>query len=119
MTITVMTILTLGVIPLMQMSVKRQKEQQLREALRQMRIAIDEFHRDTVGMPTTGWKERSEAAVSTTPKRLLILEAVYVSDARYSALIIRIDIRPTGNPRERRECDSAGAAVSAAGVFRA
>ena len=54
MTITVMTILTLGVIPLMQISVKRQKEQQLRDALRQMRIAIDEFHRDTVGMPTTG-----------------------------------------------------------------
>lgn len=54
MTITVMTILTLGVIPLMQMSVKRQKEQQLRDALRQMRIAIDEFHRDTVGMPTIG-----------------------------------------------------------------
>ena len=54
MTITVMTILTLGVIPLMQVSVKRQKEQQLREALRQMRIAIDEFHRDTVGMPTIG-----------------------------------------------------------------
>ncbi len=54
MTITVMTILTLGVIPLMKISVKRQKEQQLREALRQMRIAIDEFHRDTVGMPVTG-----------------------------------------------------------------
>jgi general secretion pathway protein G len=54
MTITVMTILTLGVIPLMKVSVKRQKEQQLRDALRQMRIAIDEFHRDTVGMPTTG-----------------------------------------------------------------
>lgn len=51
MTITVMTILTLGVIPLMKVSVKRQKEQQLRDALRQMRIAIDEFHRDTVGMP--------------------------------------------------------------------
>ena len=54
MTITVMTILTLGVIPLMKVSVKRQKEQQLRDALRQMRIAIDEFHRDTVGMPATG-----------------------------------------------------------------
>ena len=54
MTITVMTILTLGVIPLMQLSVKRQKEQQLRDALRQMRIAIDEFHRDTVGMQITG-----------------------------------------------------------------
>ena len=54
MALTVMTILTLGVIPLMKVSVKRQKEQQLRDALRQMRIAIDEFHRDTVGMPTVG-----------------------------------------------------------------
>src|SRR4026208_267842 len=54
MTITVMVILTLGVIPLMQVSVKRQKEQQLRDALRQMRTAIDEFHRDTVGMVCTG-----------------------------------------------------------------
>src|SRR5687767_8242629 len=54
MTITVMTILTLGVMPLVKVSVKRQKEQQLRDALRQMRIAIDEFHRDTVGMPVSG-----------------------------------------------------------------
>lgn len=53
-TITVMTILTLGVIPLVKISVKRQKEQELRDALRQMRIAIDEFHRDTVGMVCTG-----------------------------------------------------------------
>jgi len=54
MTITVMTILTLGVVPLIKVSVKRQKEQQLRDALRQMRIAVDEFHRDTVGMPVGG-----------------------------------------------------------------
>ncbi len=54
MTITVMTILTLGVIPLMKISVRRQKEQQLRDSLRQMRIAIDEFRRDTVGMPVVG-----------------------------------------------------------------
>jgi general secretion pathway protein G len=54
MTITIMTILTLGVMPLIKVSVKRQKEQQLRDALRQMRIAIDEFHRDTVGMICTG-----------------------------------------------------------------
>lgn len=50
-TITVLSILTLGVVPLMQLSVKRQKEEQLRYALRQMRMAIDEFRRDTVGMP--------------------------------------------------------------------
>src|SRR6476660_4924758 len=53
-TITVLTILTLGVIPLVKVSVRRQKEQQLRDALRQMRTAIDEFHRDTIGMVCTG-----------------------------------------------------------------
>ena len=53
-TVTVMTILTLGVMPLVKVSVKRQKEQQLRDTLRQMRIAVDEFHRDTVGMVCTG-----------------------------------------------------------------
>src|SRR5688572_29691358 len=53
-TISVMTILTLGVMPLVKMSVKRQKEQQLRETLRQIRTAIDEFHRDTMGMVCTG-----------------------------------------------------------------
>ena len=50
-TITVMTILTLGVMPLVKVSVQRQKEQRLRETLRQIRTAIDEFHRDTVNMP--------------------------------------------------------------------
>lgn len=53
-TITVLTILTIGVLPLVKISVKRQKEQQLRETLRAMRMAIDEFHRDTVNMVCTG-----------------------------------------------------------------
>ena len=53
-TITVLTILTLGVLPLVKVTVKRQREQQLRETLRQVRMAIDEFHRDTVGMVCTG-----------------------------------------------------------------
>jgi len=53
-TITVLTIMTMGVVPLLKLSVKRQKEQQLRDALREMRTAIDEFHRDTVGMNCTG-----------------------------------------------------------------
>jgi len=53
-TVTVLTILTLGILPLVKISVKRQKEQQLRDALRQMRVAIDEFHRDTIGMVCTG-----------------------------------------------------------------
>lgn len=54
MTMTIMTILTMGVIPLVKVAVRRQKEQQLHEVLRQMRTAIDEFHRDTIGMVCTG-----------------------------------------------------------------
>ena len=49
-TMTVMSVLTLAIIPIVRTSVRRQKEQRLREALREMRLAIDEFHRDTVGM---------------------------------------------------------------------
>jgi len=47
-TVGVLAILTLGVIPLIQVSVKRQKEQQLHDALRQMREAIDQFHREAL-----------------------------------------------------------------------
>ena len=47
-TITVLAILTLGTIPLVQVAVKRQEEQELREALRTMREAIDQFHREAV-----------------------------------------------------------------------
>jgi general secretion pathway protein G len=50
-TITVLTILTLGVIPLMKVSGKRQKEQQLRETLREIRTAIDQFHREALAAP--------------------------------------------------------------------
>jgi len=53
-TITVLTILTMGVLPLVKVAVRRQKEQQLRETLRQIRSSVDEFHRDTVGMVCTG-----------------------------------------------------------------
>ena len=54
MTMTVMAILAMGAIPLVKLSVRRQKEQQLRETLRSIRGAIDEFHRDTANMICTG-----------------------------------------------------------------
>jgi general secretion pathway protein G len=47
-TIAVLAVLTLGVVPLVKVSVKRQKEQRLREALREMRAAIDQFHREAL-----------------------------------------------------------------------
>jgi general secretion pathway protein G len=49
-TMTVMAVLAMGVIPLVKTAVRRQKEQQLREDLREMREAIKEFRRDTMGM---------------------------------------------------------------------
>lgn len=54
MTLMVLSVLAMGVIPLVKASVKRQREQRLREALLQMRMAIDEFKRDTVGMQCAG-----------------------------------------------------------------
>jgi general secretion pathway protein G len=48
MTLTVLTVMTLGIIPLIKVTVKRQREQRLREELRQMRTAIDQFHREAL-----------------------------------------------------------------------
>lgn len=48
-TLSVLAILVMGTIPLAQNAVKRQKELRLRESLRMMRLAIDEFKRDTIG----------------------------------------------------------------------
>jgi len=75
-TVTVLTILTMGVVPLMKLSVKRQKEQQLRDTLRQMRTAIDEFHRDTVGMPVTGiggQQQQQQQNVYTDPRSKVVI----------------------------------------------
>ena len=47
-TISVLAILTLGTVPLVQVTVQRQKEQELREDLRMMREAIDQFHREAL-----------------------------------------------------------------------
>ncbi|HEY0461946.1 MAG TPA: type II secretion system protein [Pyrinomonadaceae bacterium] len=48
-TLTVLAILVMGTIPLAQNAVKRQREIRLRESLRMIRTAIDDFKRDTLG----------------------------------------------------------------------
>ena len=56
-TMTVLAVLTMAVIPIVRTSIRREREVRLREALREIRGAIDEFHRDTVNMqcgPTGG-----------------------------------------------------------------
>jgi len=89
-TITVLTILTMGVLPLVKISVKRQKEQQLRETLRQMRIAIDEFHRDTVGMVCTG--------VALTPQQQAQQQQNTYIDPRSKVVISDCTIFGIDNP---------------------
>jgi len=53
-TLTVLAILIMGTIPLTTNAVKRQKELRLRETLRDVRNAIDEFKRDTLGACPAG-----------------------------------------------------------------
>lgn len=60
-TLGVLAILVMGTVPMAQNGVKRQREMKLREALRTMRNAIDEFKRDTYGACPMG------AVTSTNP----------------------------------------------------
>ncbi len=53
-TLAVLAILVMGTVPMAQNAVKRDKEMKLREALRMMRSAIDEFKRDTYGACAQG-----------------------------------------------------------------
>ena len=50
-TMTVLAILSMGVIPMVKTAVKRQREQQLRDSLREMREAIKQFNRDALNSP--------------------------------------------------------------------
>ena len=89
-TITVLTILTMGVLPLVKVSVKRQKEQQLRDTLRQIRMAIDEFRRDTVGMVCTG--------VALTPQQQAEQQQNTFVDPRSKVVISDCTIFGVDNP---------------------
>src|SRR5687767_14741962 len=77
-TVTVLTILTLGVIPLVKVSVKRQQEQQLRESLREMRLAIDQFHREAIAAPLVPQGGNPNTAPPPQPADPRL--RVYVSD---------------------------------------
>lgn len=62
-TLSVLAILVMGTIPMVQNGVKRQKEIKLRETLRQIRSAIDEFKRDTYGSCPQGFVASTNATL--------------------------------------------------------
>ena len=78
-TLSIISVLVMGTIPMAQNAVKRQKEVRLREALRLMRAAIDDFKRDTFGacirgavtgnptIPNTG-------AIPTDPRTRVVID---------------------------------------------
>ncbi|MEZ5306602.1 MAG: type II secretion system protein [Pyrinomonadaceae bacterium] len=63
-TLTVLSILILGTLPLMHNAVKRQKEMRLRQNLREIREAIDAFKRDAVGACLEGSIRTGNPAVN-------------------------------------------------------
>lgn len=86
-TLSVLAILVLGTIPLSQNAVKRQKELKLRETLRQVRAAIDEFKRDTIGACPQGSISsanptiRFNTAVQTDPRSRVVIDDCTIFDS--------------------------------------
>lgn len=91
-TLTVLAVLVMGSIPMAQNAVQRQKEIRLRETLRQIRNAIDEFKRDSVGAcpagavttgnPTVGGGGRNfQNNVPTDPRSRVVIDDCTVFDS--------------------------------------
>ena len=81
-TLAVISILVMGTIPVAQNAVTRQKEQRLREALREMRSAIDEFKRDTYGACAQGASTTSNQTVGNQGAAADPRSRVYIDDCK-------------------------------------
>ncbi len=114
-TLSVLAILVMGTIPLAQNANKRQRELRLRENLRELRNAIDEFHRDTVGacsgVSQAGGQGGNSAAVnqfnntsSADPRSRVVIDDCKIFDTenldRYppslDILVEGVKIKPRG-----------------------
>lgn len=84
-TLGVLAVLVMGTIPMAQNAVKRQKEQKLREVLRQMRSAIDEFKRDTFGACAQGAintvNQTGGGMVPTDPRSRVVIDDCTIFDS--------------------------------------
>lgn len=81
-TLAVLAILVMGTIPMAQNAVTRQKEQRLREALREMRSAIDEFKRDTYGACAQGANTTSNQTIGNQGAASDPRSRVYIDDCK-------------------------------------
>lgn len=86
-TLSILGVLVVGTIPLSQNAVRRQKEIKLRETLRQVRAAIDEFKRDTIGACPQGsitavQPSRINAQVPTDPRSRVVIDDCTIFDTQ-------------------------------------
>ncbi len=85
-TMSILGVLVMGTIPLAQNAAKRQKELKLRETLRMVRAAVDEFKRDTLGAcplgaVTTGNPTRPNFGGSQTdPRSRVVIDDCTIFD---------------------------------------
>lgn len=86
-TLGVLAVLVMGTVPMAQNAVKRQKELKLREVLRQMRAAIDEFKRDTFGacpqgaIGSTNRTNPGQSNVPTDPRSRVVIDDCTIFDS--------------------------------------
>jgi general secretion pathway protein G len=109
-TLTVLAILIMGTLPLAQNAVKRDREVRLRETLRQIRNAIDEFKRDTYGACPAGQTNnqglggRPQPAAPADPRSRVVIDDCSIFDSenldRYppslEALVDGVKVRQRG-----------------------
>ncbi len=109
-TLGVLAILVMGTIPMAENAVRRQNEIRLRESLRMIRAAIDEFKRDTLGAcignmsNTTNPTERFQSAVPSDPRTRVVIDDCTIFDSenldRYppslDLLVQGVRVRPRG-----------------------
>lgn len=109
-TLTVLSIFALGTLPLVTNAVRRQREERLRESLRMIRLAIDEFRRDTVGacpmgaISTVNPAGRGSFNVPSDPRSRVVVDDCTIFDTenldRYppslETLVDGVAVRPRG-----------------------
>lgn len=91
LTLGVLAVLVMGTMPMAENAVRREKEMKLRDALAAMRLAIDEFKRDTYGACAQG------AVTSTNPTLNAAAGAGAPADPRSRVVIDDCKIFETDN----------------------
>jgi general secretion pathway protein G len=82
-TLTLLAILIMGTLPLAQNAVKRDREVRLRETLRLIRNAIDEFKRDTIGACPAGQNridDRRQPPAQADPRSRVVIDDCTIFD---------------------------------------